>query len=394
MYFSRGMPVVYYGDEQGFTGDGGDKDAREDLFGSEVDSYNDNDLIGTDRTTAQPNFNRSHPIYQTLKQYAALRRSDPALQRGTQIQRYASDQAGIYAFSRLAQGANRQQEYLLAFNNAETEQTATLQTTSTGSLQPVWPAGNQPLQADDSGKVTVTVPPLSFVIYQTGTRPATGAAPGVRITGPDQGASVNGRVAVRAELDSGRPADVTFAVKVGDAKKYTVIGTDTNPPYAAHYDTTGLADGTKLTFRAIANDPVDDRRGKIRGDLTSDTSEAVVVPKQHGTVTFNVTVPEGTPADQKVYIAGELSNLEPDLPSWDPGAVALTKVDATHWSISFEADEGSLMEYKYTLGSWDREELTAACVPPSNRSMEVTFGDTASQTVNDTVANWKTVPPC
>ena len=32
MYFSRGNPVIYYGDEQGFTGDGGDQDARQDMF--------------------------------------------------------------------------------------------------------------------------------------------------------------------------------------------------------------------------------------------------------------------------------------------------------------------------------------------------------------------------
>ena len=36
MYLSRGNPVVYYGDEQGFTGDGGDKDARQDMFASQV----------------------------------------------------------------------------------------------------------------------------------------------------------------------------------------------------------------------------------------------------------------------------------------------------------------------------------------------------------------------
>ena len=52
MYLSRGEPVVYYGDEQGFTGDGGDKDARQDMFPSQVASYNDDDLIGTDATTA------------------------------------------------------------------------------------------------------------------------------------------------------------------------------------------------------------------------------------------------------------------------------------------------------------------------------------------------------
>ena len=36
MYFSRGNPVVYYGDEQGFTGAGGDQDARQDMFPSQV----------------------------------------------------------------------------------------------------------------------------------------------------------------------------------------------------------------------------------------------------------------------------------------------------------------------------------------------------------------------
>ena len=53
MYLTRGQPVVYYGDEQGFTGDGGDQDARQDMFPSQVASYNDDDLIGTDATTAQ-----------------------------------------------------------------------------------------------------------------------------------------------------------------------------------------------------------------------------------------------------------------------------------------------------------------------------------------------------
>ncbi|MEO7980139.1 MAG: alpha-amylase family glycosyl hydrolase, partial [Sporichthyaceae bacterium] len=55
MYFSRGNPVIYYGDEQGFTGDGGDQDARQDMFPSQVASYNDDDLLGTAATTEQSN---------------------------------------------------------------------------------------------------------------------------------------------------------------------------------------------------------------------------------------------------------------------------------------------------------------------------------------------------
>jgi len=66
MYLTRGQPVVYYGDEQGFTGDVGDQDARQDLFASSVATYNDDDLIGTDATTAQENFNTAHPLYQRL----------------------------------------------------------------------------------------------------------------------------------------------------------------------------------------------------------------------------------------------------------------------------------------------------------------------------------------
>ena len=36
MFLTRGQPVVYSGDEQGFTGPGGDKDARQDMFATQV----------------------------------------------------------------------------------------------------------------------------------------------------------------------------------------------------------------------------------------------------------------------------------------------------------------------------------------------------------------------
>ena len=38
--------------QQGFVSDGGDRLARENMFLSQTDLYNDNDLIGTDATTA------------------------------------------------------------------------------------------------------------------------------------------------------------------------------------------------------------------------------------------------------------------------------------------------------------------------------------------------------
>ena len=39
LFFTRGIPAIYYGDEQGFTGKGGDAAAREDMFGSKVPDF-------------------------------------------------------------------------------------------------------------------------------------------------------------------------------------------------------------------------------------------------------------------------------------------------------------------------------------------------------------------
>ncbi len=85
LYFARGVPIVYYGDEQGFVGDGGDKDARQDMMPSQVASYNDDDLIGTDATTADANFDQNHPTYTALQEYAAIFEAHQGLRTGAQI---------------------------------------------------------------------------------------------------------------------------------------------------------------------------------------------------------------------------------------------------------------------------------------------------------------------
>ena len=81
MYFSRGNPVIYYGDEQGFTGSGGDQVARQTMFASQVPDYLDDDLLGTDATHAQDNFVPTHPLYRTIAALAALTRGTPGAAR-------------------------------------------------------------------------------------------------------------------------------------------------------------------------------------------------------------------------------------------------------------------------------------------------------------------------
>src|SRR3546814_3906113 len=84
MMFSRGVPTIYYGDEQGFVSDGGDQGARETMFAGQTAEYLDNDLIATDATVADENFDTGHPIYRAIAAMAQVRSADPAPRRGDQ----------------------------------------------------------------------------------------------------------------------------------------------------------------------------------------------------------------------------------------------------------------------------------------------------------------------
>jgi glycosidase len=113
------------------------------------------------------------------------------------------------------------------------------------------------------------------------------------------------------------------------------------------------------------------------------------------TLVFNVTVPSTTDATgRSVYIAGFLDRLDGGLPQWNPGGVVLTRVDATHWTITLTGKETVQIEYKYTLGDWEHVEKDAACGEISNRQLTLSYGSTGTQVVNDIVPNWRNVAPC
>jgi glycosidase len=157
----RGVPTIYYGDEQGFTGHGGDQDSRQDMFPSKVASYNDNKLIGTNATTAQSNFNPNHPLYREISKLAHIRTSHRALTRGLQVIRYAGDKPGLFAVSRFDPDTGR--EMLLLFNTSmdPIKQNVRVETRSTG-FEAL--AGNCPLSTVAPGSVAIELPPLGYAV--------------------------------------------------------------------------------------------------------------------------------------------------------------------------------------------------------------------------------------
>ncbi len=112
----RGVPTVYSGDEQGFVGWGDDQASRQDMFASQVDSYNRQPLLGTSSTTSSSNFNRTHPLYQSIAALARLRAELPALRHGLQVVRATSKTPGLFAVSRFDSVTGT--EVLLAFNTS------------------------------------------------------------------------------------------------------------------------------------------------------------------------------------------------------------------------------------------------------------------------------------
>jgi glycosidase len=112
----RGVPVIYYGDEQGFAGAGGDQDARQDMFASKTASYGTERLIGVSGKT-QSHFDRGHPLYKTLSELARLRRATGALRNGEQQVRAYGATPGLFAVSR-ADSRGGGPEVFIAFNTS------------------------------------------------------------------------------------------------------------------------------------------------------------------------------------------------------------------------------------------------------------------------------------
>ena len=180
MYFSRGNPVVYYGDEQGFTGAGGDQDARQDMFPSQDKQYNNltdpipgddgagkNDNIGSDATPMDDNFDPAHPLYRKI---AAARDADaaPPARCATAPSSTATRRRRRASTRSRASAARAAHEYVVALNNAEQAASASIPTFVPHSKwEKVYGDGPQRLRSGArQARSTSRVGPLSTVVYR------------------------------------------------------------------------------------------------------------------------------------------------------------------------------------------------------------------------------------
>ena len=157
----RGAPTIYYGDEQGFVGDGGDQLSRQDMMPSKTAVYNDDDLIGTDATTADANWDTSHPLYRLIAQLAALKKDHAALRTGMQVTRHYEQVPGLFAVSRFDPETG--EEIWIGFNT--TNQPITRNSLiGYGARAIETLAGQCPTEVTAPGSLRITLPALGFAV--------------------------------------------------------------------------------------------------------------------------------------------------------------------------------------------------------------------------------------
>jgi len=175
LFTLRGVPVVYYGDEQGFAGTGNDQDARQDMFATQVAVYRADRRLGVigGRAAASDAFDGTHPLYRGIAELAALRKANEPLHRGRQIVRASSEKPGLFAVSRIGAGG---QEIVVAFNTSERPLTASFDVSvgsthfralhgscATDAISPATTAGTT-----SAPRYAVSIPPLNYIVCASG----------------------------------------------------------------------------------------------------------------------------------------------------------------------------------------------------------------------------------
>jgi glycosidase len=113
LFYLRGTPAVYYGDERGMVGTGGDKKARQDMFATQVDDWKTETRIGSPAIGDGSSFTGSHPLQEQITKMQVIVAAHPALRSGTQEVQLAS--GGLFIITRILNGKS----YLVGFNGRD-----------------------------------------------------------------------------------------------------------------------------------------------------------------------------------------------------------------------------------------------------------------------------------
>ena len=249
LYLLRGAPVVYYGDEVGMIGSGGDKLAREDMFPTRVAAWRTEPRVGSGPIGAASSLDvRGHPVETLLERLATLRDAHPALAVGPTAVRLASGALLVVSRFDLA----TRHEYVAAFNAGTRPTSATVQTATPSSAWAALLGDAPPATSTAAGKLTLSVPPLAAVLLRA--EAALPSRPPVRPTLVVRPDDLTNLVQARATVATLEPVSVAVAVKRGSGR-WTRLAVDDSAPCRGYLEPARFGRGERVGVVALARWP-------------------------------------------------------------------------------------------------------------------------------------------
>lgn len=232
MYLTRGIPVVYYGDEVGMTGtaSGSDQLARQDMFSTQVGIWKKEKRVGSAPVGLGNSFDLTdkHPIVTHLKQLSNLRSKNPGLANSVMQIRAAKKSLFVISKKDLVENI----EYVVAFNNSPKAEKITVETaTSKGGWKVILGGSAITTRAE---KVTIQVPALSTVVVKANkTIDQTTVKMGRLKSKMDY---LSGYFETTASVISKDLVSINFYGRTGSNQPWIPLGTDTGAPYSVYID--------------------------------------------------------------------------------------------------------------------------------------------------------------
>ena len=224
LYLLRGAPTVYYGDEVGMIGSGGDKEARQDMFPTQVDEWKTEQRVGSPPIGDGSSFDvTNNPIELRLKELGALKDAHPALSTGAMIVRRA--QGGVLVVSRIDWSAKR--EYVVALNSGGSAAQVSVPTSTPSSSWAGLAGTAGPVSSGADGALAFTVPATGASVYEANAQIPSPAPPAPTLKVGKDDFSTLWRAA--ATVTGKAPVTVSFAIKRKPSAGWQLLAADDTP---------------------------------------------------------------------------------------------------------------------------------------------------------------------
>jgi glycosidase len=253
LFLLRGSPAVYYGDEKGIAGVGGDKQARQDMFPTKVEDWQSAPRIGGDPIGTGSYFDTPHPLQLQITELQSLISKNPALRLGVQQTRTTDGE--VFVVTRYLNN----QEYFVAFNGSDEVSAATFKVSTQKSG---WSKIFGDCSATVGGSITVSVPARGYCVYKADKKYQPLSKPTVTITAKNIDFYAQDGIAISAVVPGDDYNTVTFSTRLrggkwkvlGIAEKRTVEDLETTPGYYRVYlQKADVSPGATVEVKAVVS---------------------------------------------------------------------------------------------------------------------------------------------